>query len=168
VDVPCTTCRGGADADGARWPSAATGAKWLPLLASTLRRATPALECGLARLFHVLRRLSFRPRIVAVSEYQAVRHGGMRVEPESDKRRRIRIRQIQFPNDLKRVRSNLFRIRNEAVNHFQAVHIRCVLLHAADPVDCRRRDKKQDLQHEERTQARSPIFWSRKHTSCAQ
>ncbi len=45
-------------------------------------------------------------------EHQTVRQRWMRIEPEGDKRRRIGIRQIQFSENLKRVRGNLLRIRN--------------------------------------------------------
>src|SRR5216684_946991 len=73
-------------------------------------------------------------------EYQTVRHWRMRIEPKSDKGRRIWIRQIQLAQNLKRMRGNF--------------------LHAAVAADDRRRNKQQRLQKQEQHDERSPIFLS--------
>src|SRR5437764_493685 len=79
----------------------------------TLRRP----RCCIRRSRDVPGFLSLRPRVVGVSKDQPVGHRRMRVQPESNKRRRIRIRQIQFAKSLKGVRGDLGRIRNEAMEN---------------------------------------------------
>src|SRR5258707_15298696 len=80
-----------------------------------------ALSCW---LLHVLWRLSLRPRIVGIGEHQAVRQWRMRVEPEGNKRRRIGVRQVHFTENLKRVRRDLFRMRDNTLNDFHAENAR--------------------------------------------
>src|SRR5580704_19642832 len=72
------------------------------------------------------------PRVVRVRENQALRERWMRIEPESDDGRRIGIGQADFSHDLEGVRGNFRRIRDDAVNHFQAVDVGGVLLRAAE------------------------------------
>src|SRR5215469_110026 len=74
----------------------------------------------------------------------------MRIQPKSNKRRRIRVRQVQLAEYLKGVRRYLRRIRNEAVSDFERVHIGGVFLYAAEPVDGRRRKKQQNLQKQQK------------------
>src|SRR5215469_2897734 len=82
----------------------------------------------------------------------------MRIQPKSNKRRRIRVRQVQLAEYLKGVRRYLRRIRNEAVSDFERVHIGGVFLYAAEPVDGRRRKKQQNLQKQQKHRKRRPIF----------
>src|SRR5467141_1670909 len=82
----------------------------------------------------------------------------MRIEPESDKRRRIGVGQIQLTDNLKRVRGDLFRIRNQPVDYFQSVNVRGMFLHPAIAADDLRRNEQQHLQEQEQDRKRSPVF----------
>src|SRR5260370_7769062 len=93
-------------------------------------------------------------------EYQPVRHWRMRIEPKSDKGRRIWIRQIQVAQNLKRMRGNFLGVRNQLMDDFQSVNIGGMFLHAAVAADDRRRNKQQRLQKQEQHDERSPIFLS--------
>ena len=58
----------------------------------------------------------------------------MAIEPKGDERRRIRVREVHFAQHLESVRSNFARVRHEAVNYFQAIDVRLVLLIAAEAI----------------------------------
>src|SRR6266481_6690895 len=82
----------------------------------------------------------------------------MRAKPTSKECRRIRIGAVNCPQKLTGMRGYSFSIGHDAVNYFQPVHVSGVLLHAADAVDHRRSEEHDDLQQQEKSGERSPIF----------
>src|SRR5947209_5550407 len=130
---------------GVPWLSAAIGTRWRGMPGAS--RRLPPMESdasgprtGGGRLslkstsFDKLRRLAFGPRVVGVREHQPVGQRGMAIEPKGDERRRIRVREVHFAQHLESVPSNFARVRHEAVNYFQAIDVRLVLLIAAEAI----------------------------------
>src|SRR2546427_1869190 len=135
-------------------PESGAGVPWLSAAIGTRSRGMPGASrrlppmesdasgprTGGGRLslkstsFDKLRRLAFGPRVVCVREHQPVGQRGMAIEPKGDERRRIRVREVHFAQHLESVRSNFARVRHEAVNYFQAIDVRLVLLIAAEAI----------------------------------
>ena len=95
--------------------------------------------------FYVLGGFAFGPGIVAVGEDQAFGQRRMRIEPESDDGGWIGIGQADFSQHLEGVCGDFRGIRNDAVNHFEAIDVSGVLLGAAEAVGHRHSDKGQHL-----------------------
>src|ERR1700732_5580328 len=91
-------------------------------------------------------------------EHQAVRQRWVRIEPEGNKRRWIGIREIQLPENLKRVGGDFLRIPDQPEDDFQSVNVCSMFLHPAIAADDRRRKKREHLQEQEQHRKRSPVF----------
>src|SRR6202000_416189 len=145
-------------AAGARWRSAAIATKSPASPAGAFpappqqrpgpdSQARQSLRRRRQRL-HILGGLALGPRIIRVREYQPIRERRMRIEPERNQRRRIRIGQTNFPQNLEGVRRDLRRIRNDAVDYFEPVYIGVVFLHATVAIFDGHRDEHQHLENQ--------------------
>src|SRR5260370_39455311 len=70
-------------------------------------RSPPRIVTSIGARFDVLWRLTFRPRIIAVREYEAFRERRMRVKPKCNESWGIRIGEVHFAQDLKGMRRDL-------------------------------------------------------------
>src|ERR1700730_3537546 len=147
-------------AAGAPWPFAAIAIRWLLSSAAKARIAAKADRRSWLKSLHVFRFLPLRPWIVVVREVHPVSQGRVTVEPELDKRRWIRVRQIVLSHHLKRMRRCFRSIRHNSMNYFQAVNVRRMFLHSANSVANRLAQERKDIGNQQQHCKRRPIALS--------
>jgi len=99
--------------------------------------ASPERAVGARRVassFHEFTLAAVSPWIVSESEANPVRYGGVVVEKENGKRIRVRVSQVHFAEDLKRLGAELPGIRRQSMRHFEAILVRLVFHVAAEAI----------------------------------